>query len=604
MQSAQELPPLPRNTRILIVVTALVQGGLLYLARYAQLQEWWLASLPGWSIFNYTLILSVPAAMALSVVQLRDARFWQHVAALTMILAGLASWATWNVSGTPGLRQEAILTPFSLSVAIGVFISIAWLQARQHLGGWRVPYPVLFEYAWQNTLTLLLAGVFTGLGWGLLLLWAGLFNLLEISFFRVLFQRSDFAHLATGTMVGLGILIGRTQHRPVQVARQILLAVFKALLPLLALVALMFLFSLPFTGLDALRNTRSSVEALLGLIILLVLFTNAVYQDGERGWPYPYWLRRMVEAALLAMPLYVALALYLLWLRIAEAGWTVGHVWECLTALVFTGYAIGYAICVLHSRTHWLRPLAGVNKGLSWTIVGLVVLANSPLLDPQRIAVNDQMTRLRASAPHFNRNALLDLRFDFGRRGYQALHALRSDPEIIASGADKVINEVLGREQRFGTPRIDDQALISDVTALREHIVLAEGSLAMDEQWWRQLAAGALRPRECRQSFRECIARRQDLNGNGREEVLLCEVQGSYRTECWVHALDDEGIWRNAGTVDFLGHGYRGGTRTLSLRDALVQGKLETHHQRWPDLSLDGGQPSAIDVMQIPRNER
>jgi len=62
---AQELPPLPHNTRIFIVITALVQGGLLYLARYAQLHDWWLASLPGWSVFNFTLILTVPIAMTL-----------------------------------------------------------------------------------------------------------------------------------------------------------------------------------------------------------------------------------------------------------------------------------------------------------------------------------------------------------------------------------------------------------------------------------------------------------------------------------------------------------------------------------------------------------
>jgi len=544
--------------------------------------------------------------MALSVVRLRDARFWLHMAGLTAMLIGLAAWVNWNVSGVPvpGLRYDRILAPFSFSISIGVFISVIWLQAREHLGHWRAPYPVLFEFAWQNALTLLLAGAFTAIGWALLLLWGELFYLLEITFFRDLFERSDFAHLATGIMVGLGILIGRTQHRAVQLARQILLAVFKTLLPLLALVALMFLASLSFTGLATLRNTTSSVEMLLGLLTLLVLFTNAVYQDGERGRPYPLWLRRMVEAALLTMPVYAALALYLLWLHIVEEfGWTVGDVWEFLLALVLACYAFGYAACVLRPSAHWLRSLGGVNKGLSWLVVGVVVLANSPLLDPPRIALNDQLARLRASVPNLNRNALMDLRFDFGRRGYQALLALRSEDEIIASGADKLIDEVLGREHR-GPPPVDEKPLISDVATLREHIVLAEVSLAMDELWWQQLASGVLRPRACRQQLTECVALRQDLNKNGRQEVLLCEIQGSYSTQCWVHALDDAGVWRNAGTVNFLGHGYRGGTRTLPLRDALVQGKLETHRQRWPELSLDGGHRNAIDVMQIPQEDR
>jgi len=48
MHNTQELQSLPRQTRIFIVTAALVQGSLLYLARYAQLQEWWLASPAQW----------------------------------------------------------------------------------------------------------------------------------------------------------------------------------------------------------------------------------------------------------------------------------------------------------------------------------------------------------------------------------------------------------------------------------------------------------------------------------------------------------------------------------------------------------------------------
>jgi len=431
MQTTEGPQTLPRQTRIFIVATALVQGALLYLLRYGQEQGWWLASMPGWRIFNYTLILAVPGMMTLSVVRLGDTRFWQHVAALGVTLTGLAAWVTWNASGAPGLDQGAILAPFAVTIAIGVFVSIAWLQARQRHGSWRVPYSTLFECAWQNALTLLLAAGFTAICWGVLTLWAKLFTLLDIRFFHTLFQRSDFTHLATGTMAGLGILIGRTQHRPVQIARQILFAVFKGLLPLLALIALMFIVSLPFTGLEPLWKTGWSAFSLLLVVALMVLFTNAVYQDGERDWPYPVWLRRVVEAALLALPVYAALALCALGVRIQQYGWTSARIWGLLAALVALGYALGYAVSALRSRRRWLQPLAGVNKALSCAVIGVVVLANSPLIDVFNITVNSQLQRLRSSAAMPDRGDLMHLRFQVGRRGYQALQVLRTEPAMV-----------------------------------------------------------------------------------------------------------------------------------------------------------------------------
>jgi len=602
MQTTEDPQPLSRQTRIFIVATALVQGALLYLLRYGQEQGWWLASMPGWRVFSYTLILAVPGMMALSVVRLGDPRFWQHVVALGVMLTGLAAWATWNASGAPGLDQGAILAPFTGTITIGVFVSIAWLQARQRHESWRVPYSTLFECAWQNALTLLLAAGFTAICWGVLMLWAELFKLLDIRFFYTLFQRSDFTHLATGTMAGLGILIGRTQHRPVQIARQILFAVFKGLLPLLALIALMFIVSLPFTGLEPLWKTRWSAFSLLLVVVLMALFTNAVYQDGERDWPYPIWLRRVVEAALLTLPVYAALALYALGVRIQQYGWTTTRIWGGLAALLTLGYALGYAASTLRSRGRWLQPLAGVNKVLSWAVIGVVVLANSPLIDVFRITVNSQIQRLRNSVDVPDKSDLMYLRFQAGRLGYQALQGLRTEPAMVVRGRERMIDEVLGRSRRWGS-RQDEVHLIDDVATLRQHIVLAEGSTELDAQWWQQLATGALRPRVCRQPLKECIARRQDFNGNGREEVLLCEVQSGYRSECWMHALDDEGHWRNAGTVGFLGHGYPGGTTTLPLREALRQGRLETRRQRWPELSLDGGRPNAVDDMRLVEDE-
>src|SRR5690606_17592963 len=264
---------LPRNERACIVLLAVLQGGLMYLAQKGHDAGWWpFAELAG-RVCWYTLVLAVPTMMALSVLRLRDARFWQHAIGATVVFAVLAAWASWNATGGPGIKAGSVLGPFGASLAVGLFVALPWLQCRLAHGHWRAPYPCLFDHAWQNTLTLALAALFTGICWLVLWLWGALFALVKIDFFRELFREDAFVYLATGAMAGLGVLIGRTQRRAVQVARRLLLAIFTGLLPLLAFIAVLFVASLPFTGLAPLWEMRSAASTLVAVVALLVAFT-------------------------------------------------------------------------------------------------------------------------------------------------------------------------------------------------------------------------------------------------------------------------------------------------------------------------------------------
>ncbi|MGO4776323.1 DUF4153 domain-containing protein, partial [Lysobacter sp. 2RAB21] len=325
--------------------------------------------------------------MLLSVQRLDDRRFWTNALGVAAIYLLLALWAGWSATGAPDIKAAAVLWPFGATLAIALFIALPYLQCRLDHGRWRAPYSALFEHGWQNALTLLLTAVFVGICWGVLGLCAVLFKLIGIGFFADLFTTRSFAHLATGIMIGLGVLVGRTQQRPVQVARQILFAIFKGLLPLVALIALLFVISLPFTGLDALWRTRSATLILMSLIAVMVLFVNAVYQDGDDAPPYPRWLRHVVDAALLILPIYAGLGLYALSLRIGQYGWTAERFWAVLASVVLSAYTVGYAVAALRPRAGWLHDLKRVNVGVSLAILALTVAANSWLLDPHRLSV-------------------------------------------------------------------------------------------------------------------------------------------------------------------------------------------------------------------------
>ncbi|MBB4125728.1 hypothetical protein GGR77_000999 [Xanthomonas translucens] len=583
-------PDLPRQTRAFIVLVALLQGALLYLAqRGAETGMWPFAALGG-RICWYTLVLTVPTLTLLSVRQLTDLRLWQHVIALALLVAGLSAWAAWSATGAPGLRSDQVLTPFGAAITLALFVLLPWLQCRLQHGTWRATYRDLFEHAWQNALTLALALLFVGICWLVLMLWGALFALVKLTFFRDLFRETAFIYLATGTMFGLGLLIGRTQQRAVQVLRQILFAICTGLLPLLAFVAVLFALSLPFTGLQPLWETRAAATILIWLAALLVVFVNAVYQDGAATPPYPQWLRRLIDAGLLSLPLYALLALYALWLRIAQYGWSAERFGGVLVTVVACGYAFGYAWAVLRPGGRWLRPLAAVNRGMSWVVIGLALASASPLLDPYRIVVGNQLQRLADGRTTAAEMDLEYLRFDSGRRGYRAVQALRAAPGFADDPVQgERLQRVLQRTQRWGESR-DTSERIADPAQLRQHIPLAAGSGDPGASWWQALLAGQVHDGDCRQRDSHCVLLLRDLDGDGSDDALLCNGGQIYGVECRLHARDQE-RWRDAGRVHFF---PRHGNRQDALMNALHAGQLQLAPRRWPDLRLPDAQRAEI----------
>lgn len=582
---------LPARTRPFVVLIALLQGLLLYLAETGREHAWPLFDVLGGRVCWYALVLTVPTMMSLSVLDLRDRRFWQHSLAAAVVFLLLAVWAAWSATGAPGLVSDRVLLPFGLSMALGLFVALPYLQCRLQDHGWRAPYPALFEHAWQNALTIALAALFVGICWAVLVLWGELFALLRIRFFRDLFREEAFAYLATGLMAGLGILIGRTQHRPVRIARQIVFAIFTGLLPLLALILLMFVASLPFTGLDALWNTRSAAALLICVQALMLVFLNAVWQSGEQAPPYPAWLRRGISLSLLVLPVYAVLALYAVWLRIDQYGWTAERVWGAVLALVLAGYSLGYAFAALRRGGTWLYPLPRINVILSLVVLAVIALVNSPLADPHRLSVRDQVARLQDGRTPAERSDFVYLRFHAGRLGYRAALALRDDPLVrrnprLRAELDRVIARTTPYEQ-FRSDEELRRSAVRSVDDARRLLVAAPGTGTLDPAWVTALVAQRLPGGRCLQPDADCVVLSRDLDGDGTAEYLLCDLGMSWGATCQVHTRKSAG-WTHVGTVTLHGPQDR-------LDAPLRAGRMQTEHRRWADVVVDG-QRSEVNV--------
>lgn len=577
--------------RLLIIFMAMLQSLLLYAGWQGLREPFWPFTTPGAAVYWFTLSTSLPLVMMLSLTRLDDARFWQHVGGLLLTLTGLSAWAAWHVASDPPVRSLPVLLPFALSLGLGLYVVMPFLQARLSAGRWRVPYALLVQYSWQNGLTLLLAAVFVGLGWGLLLLSMRLFELIDIDWLDALLQDGPVPALVTGLLFGIGIVIARIQQRTARTLLHILVGLFTGLLPVLSVVILVFLASLAVTGVGQLwddnpRSLWQSTSVTLVLSMLLahqILFLNAVYQDGNRAAPYPRFFRWVIQMALLALPVIAALALYALWLRVEQHGLTTPRYWAAATLLILSLYSAGYALIQLVPHQRWLGHLPRVNVAMAVALMAVILAGNTPLLDPHRLAADWQLQRLRdLPAEEVEVSDLNWLRFQSGRHGPAALlnlheEAQRNDDQELAEfiarllEADEPLPPVAPATVPMPSPR-PDQPL---------RVKVPDGAPAMDEAYLRFLQRDPGAVANCSGEHTECMVVRVDADNDGRDERLLCNLALTDSISCRLTHQTADGDWRW-----LTGLGW---PRTPATEQALREGDIRTVPPRWQSLQLGDG---------------
>src|SRR5690606_15983013 len=349
---------------------------------------------------------------------------------------------------------------------------------------------------------------------------------------------------------------------------------------LLAAIAVLFVATLPFTGLEPLWGTRSAATVLMALVLAMVVFANAVHQDGDGPPPYPRPLRLLASAGLVVLPVFAVLALVALGLRVAQYGWTVDRLWGVLAASVLAVHAFGYAWAALSRKGPWLPRMEPVNATAALGGVVLVLRANAPVLDPQRIAARSQVERLldgKTDPADFDVDYL---RFQSGRAGYQALAGIVDEPRIQddAELAGR-IERALARQQHW-LPWVDVEPMIDTVEQAR---ALVATPAAVPGDWWPALLSeDPLESIGCLQPGSDCVAIARDLDGDGAADVLLCNLAGSWAAHCQLHARDADGAGSAIAQVG-LPDGPTG-----RVAEARRRGEVETMHRHWPDLEIGG----------------
>ncbi len=386
---------------------------------------------------------------------------------LVLAIAATAGWLGWSVVPAQGssvmhgqwwVADVAVFGGVSLAAW---FVALPFLQGRLRTGAQMPPYAELFADAWRNTLLAANCLMFTGLFWLLLLLCAGLFSVLKILFFQALFTNRFFFYWATTMAVSFAVSLEEHESSALITMRRHLLAFQTRLLPLAALIVLLFLAALPFTGLQPLWNTGHATPLMLCLQLAIVALTNAAWQDGERPTPFSKLLQWLIRAALVLLPVLAILCCWSLSLRVLQYGWSVDRFWGAVLVGLTSLYAASYSVTAIQAG--WLPSLGRYNTWIALVLIVTLLAIHTPLLDPQGIAAASQVGRLlagKADAEHFDYQYL---RFNLGRAGNAALQemvALVNHPkaEIIRNKAkaalEKKERDAANRETALGKEEI------------------------------------------------------------------------------------------------------------------------------------------------------
>lgn len=482
------------------------------------------------------------------------------VLGLTLLISGISAWV-FAAEPSGWLQMTWCLAAVVLGY-IGTAFILAWPTGE----GLRLRYEDLFRHAWNNVFILFLAQMLTGLFWQLLWLCALLFSMLGIPQVKDVVESPVFLWLVLPVVFSLGMRMGRENEKVIGLLRGILLTLCRFLLPLGALITLLFTLTLPFTGLQPVWDTGYSTTLLLALAIITLFLVNGVFQEGHQGSAYPVALKRLVNASLLCLPVLVGLAAYASWMRIDQYGLTPSRILALLLVGVMLAHGLAAAWAVLASRQGWLNSLRVSNPWIALLSAVLVVLFYTPLLAPQQLSAKNQVERLVSGRTPVSEFDARNLYHDLGQPGRDAFEQLEKRLQT------NELFDAPGRAQ-----------LLASLEEVRRPAAAEERGPKMEwlgpvQSSTEALADSTLAESQC--GGKGCYLWAVDLDGDGHNEVLMIP-RHTYASRLFVLTWENR-EWREVGNLS-------GNMDNLDgLVNGIREGAVKLVTPRYKTLSIGG----------------
>ena len=431
----------------------------------------------GWSVT--ATFVAVAAISFIMTVELRRLHWATGFALFWGAIIAFVGWSSLGYN-----RGFELVSLSFLASIFAVLLAAPLFQTARDEGGWRFPPLAVQMHAWTDAVIGATGMVFVGISFALFALIAGLFDLIGIEFFSNLLKEGWFGLMLAGSAFGAAVGILRERDALVGTMQRLVRIILSVLAPVLAFALVLFLLSLPVTGLAGLWDgwVSAAVLTLLAAAGCFILLNAAIgpkdgdeVGDGEAKPVQPVLLWSALVLALVVLPL-ALLAVSALWLRIGQYGWTPERIWGLLSALIALAYGIAGWWAVIRQRLGFSSLLRILETRLALAVCGLALLLSLPIVDFGAISARDQLSRLQSGAVKPADFDWAAMAFDFGPAGRAALERLaRTGP----ADQRELAGEALKAEDRYRLANTQRNA--PDSATIRQAMVIRPAGRAVPD---------------------------------------------------------------------------------------------------------------------------
>ncbi|MBG9998843.1 DUF4153 domain-containing protein [Pseudoalteromonas sp. NSLLW24] len=410
-----------------IIILAVLQAVALTLLYSSIENNVWPATSPTWLVSLITFSMSFPLLMLMTVNKNNIKTSLLLILPFSLLLSLLGAYVGFQQEPQEYVSNNTLMSVFIFTSLIAGFKGLMYIQ--QFGSSENVSYSRLFKLSWRNFIIFGECWLFVLIFWGILNLGAALFDILDIKFFSKLL-RNEWFWIPTLTLAfAFASVIFRKLLNMEDNIAFLLQTLIKFLLPVLSVISLGFLATLPFTGLNKLWETGSGSLLVMWLQVLTLFFVNTVYKDDSSVRPYHMLLHRLVFISVALLPVYSVISAYGIYLRVEQHGLTVDRCWGILIWFLLACFSFSYLVGIITKRDNWLEPLSKINIVMGWVVLVSMLAVNSPLLNFQSLSTNSQIARLDADKVTIEKFDYYYFEHSLGRQGYLAMQLLKQKIE-------------------------------------------------------------------------------------------------------------------------------------------------------------------------------
>ena len=395
--------------------------------------------MPVWRLAGSTFVAIAAISFVLTVEQRRWLWSLGFAVGWGAVIA-LVGWFTARYNQYPTIFEW----PF-LSGMFAVLLAAPLFQTLRDEGAWRFPYAKLHGHAWTDAVIGAASLAFIGITFLLAWLIAGLFHLIGIDLIKDLLNKDWFMWILAGFAFGSAVGLLRERDGLVATLQRLVMVVLGVLAPVLAAALVLFLLSLPFTGLDKLWD--SAIPATPMMLVAgagAILLANAVIGNGDDDRATSRVLRLSALALVLTVLPLAIIAAVSLGQRIGQYGWTPERIWGVVAVAVAIFYGVAGWWAAGKGRVDFDDVLRPLQTKMALGLCGLALFLALPILDFGAISARSQLARLQNGSVKAEEFDWAAMAFDFGPAGRERLERIvasgPSDQRVLAASALKETN--------------------------------------------------------------------------------------------------------------------------------------------------------------------